>query len=68
MSEPFEPTQEHPKSLDQPQGVDRRTVLRRGAKLAYIAPVVIIAVQAGTSTEVPAGPLPSGIVSPPRTR
>ena len=68
MSESFEGVQEHSESLDQPQEVDRRTVLRRGAKLAYIAPVVIIAMQAGNSAEappIPTGPIPSTIVSPP---
>jgi len=56
MSEPSEPTQEHCESLDQSRGVDRRTVLRRGAKLAYIAPVVIIAMQAQESAAVSPAP------------
>jgi hypothetical protein len=60
MSEPFEPTQEHSESHDQSHGVDRRAVLRRGAKLAYIAPVVIIAMKAQESAAVVSpGPSPS---------
>jgi hypothetical protein len=67
MSKHFDP-QEQPKSPDQPHGVDRRTVLRRGAKLAYIVPVVITAMNSKGSVQAQALPTPAPVpvVSPPR--
>jgi hypothetical protein len=56
MSESFGRAQEHATPLDPAQGVDRRTLLRRGIKLAYVTPVIIMATRAEAPAVLPSPP------------
>jgi hypothetical protein len=51
--------EKNPKQLDvkQPEGLDRRELVRKGARVAYVIPAVLAAVKA---TERPAYAAPSG--------